>query len=262
MYSEKSGIKNAISVGLIPVVLVFIPSLFHSVILYLCLIGCGILLSRYVRSRQHGLAVLAPACLLSCAFMLSIWILAGAENATYKSVVTGWVQAVMDQVAMVYESMLSPSDMMQFKMSRASIEARIIMVFPAIMATSFAFIMWLNLLIVSGIKRDLSLKEWRCPDWIVALFILACVSILVRIDALNAFGLNLLILVSQVYLYQGLAIVASFMAEYNWAKIFRWIIYILILSQIYIMIIVSTLGLFDTWFNFRKRIRNTKGDER
>jgi len=158
--------------------------------------------------------------------------------------------------------MLSQGDMMQFKMSRAAIEARIIKAFPSIMATSFAFVMWLNLLIISGMKKDIVLRAWKCPDWVVALFILACVFTLISADAVNTLGLNLLIVVTQVYFFQGLAIVASFMAEYNWAKMIRWAIYILILSQIYIMIIVSTLGLFDTWFNFRKRIRNTKGEEK
>ncbi|MBN2296995.1 MAG: DUF2232 domain-containing protein [Deltaproteobacteria bacterium] len=262
MYSEKSTIRNAVAVGLIPAVLIFLPAFFHGVILYLCLLGCGMLLMKYVRSHKYGLAVLAPACLMFFAFMLSIGITAGSENMTYHGMVSRLVQTVMDQVAMIYESMLSPGDMMQFKISRTAIEARIIKVFPSIMATSFAFIMWINLLIVSGIKRDVLLKAWKCPDWIVALFILACVFTLISTDSVNAIGLNLLIVVSQVYFYQGMAIVASFMAEYNWAKIIRWIIYVLILSQIYIMIIISTLGLFDTWFNFRKRIRNTKGDEK
>ena len=262
MYSEKTSFRNAAAVGLIPAVLIILPSLFQGVLMYLCLLGCGMLLMKYVKRGQYALAVLAPTGLMFFAFMFSIAVMAGSQGTSYSAEVSSLVRSVMDQVAMIYESMLSHGDMMQFKMSRAAIESRILKVFPSIMATSFAFVMWINLLIVSGIKKDIALREWKCPDWVVALFILACVFTLIGAGAVNTLGLNLLIVVTQVYLYQGLAIIASFMAEYNWAKIIRWAIYILILSQIYIMIIVSTLGLFDTWFNFRKRIRNTKGEKK
>jgi uncharacterized protein YybS (DUF2232 family) len=66
--------------------------------------------------------------------------------------------------------------------------------------------------------------------------------------------------VGQVYFLQGLAIVSVFMDERKWPGMIRWPIYILILIQIYMMIIVAGFGLFDTWFDFRKRIRTPKGD--
>jgi len=78
---------------------------------------------------------------------------------------------------------------------------------------------------------------------------------------IKAFGLNALIIISHAYFFQGLAIVASYFQARAWGRIFRWVIYLLILSQIYIMMIVTGLGLFDTWFDFRNRIRNTKGDD-
>ena len=74
------------------------------------------------------------------------------------------------------------------------------------------------------------------------------------------FGFNLMIVVSQVYFFQGLAIVTAFLTGYNWSKVVRWVVYILIFSQIYIMIAVTALGLFDTWFNFRNRIRSSEGE--
>ena len=126
------------------------------------------------------------------------------------------------------------------------------------MGTSFAFVMWINLLIVSAIKPDLQLRTWKCPDWVVGVFIAAGIFTLIKVQTLQAIGLNVLIMVTLLYFYQGLAIVAFFMTQRKWARFIKWFIYILILSQIYIMIISAALGLFDTWFNFRKRIRNQK----
>jgi hypothetical protein len=258
IFSEKIARTNPVIVGLVPGLLIFIPAFFHSVILYFCLLGCGILLRRYIQKHDIGLAVLVPTCLMFSLFMISILIIASSEGTTYSAIISRWVDNIMIQVTVIYENMLSPDELMQFKMSRSALQARIINIFPSIMGTTFAFVMWLNLLIVSSIKRNIKLRAWKCPDWVVALFILAGITAIIRVDAVQVFGLNLLIVVSQVYFYQGLAIVASYMAGNNWAKIFRWIIYVLILSQIYIMIIVSALGLFDTWFNFRNRIRNSQ----
>ena len=262
VFSERTAGMRPVLVGLIPAVLIFIHPFFHSVILYLSLLGCGILLGWFAQRRSVGLAVLVPTSLIFFLFMLSIFILASSEGTSFSAVISRWVGNIMNQVADVYATMLSPSEMMQFKMSRASIEARIIKIFPAIMATTFAFVMWLNLVILAGIKKDLVLRTWKCPDWVVAGFILAAVFTIIRMETVHAIGLNLLIVISYTYFYQGLAIIASFMAEHNWAKMFRWVIYILILSQIYIMIITAALGLFDTWFDFRKRIRISKGDEK
>lgn len=262
IFSERTAGMNPVLISLIPAVLIFIPPYFHSVILYLCLVGCGILLGRYVHRSNISLAVLVPTGLIFFLFMSSIFILAVSEGASFMAIISRWVGHIMNQVSTVYETMLSPSDMMQFKMNRHAIETHIIRIFPAIMATTFAFVMWLNLVVVSGIRKDVSLKAWKCPDWVVGVFILGGVFAIINMDTISAIGLNLLIVVSYVYFYQGLAIVASFMAEHNWAKMIRWGIYVLILSQIYIMIIISALGLFDTWFNFRRRIRNSKGDEK
>ncbi len=260
-FSERIRGINPIIIGLIPAVLIFIPPLFQSVILYLSLLACGILLHWLVQREHVGLAVLIPTCLIFSLFMLSIFFIASSEGISFMAVIAGWVENIMNQVASVYETMLSPSDMMQFKMNRPEIQGRIIDLFPAIMATTFAFAMWINLLIVAAIKKDILLRTWKCPDWVVGIFILAGVLSIITADTVRAFGLNLLIVVVYVYFYQGLAIVASFMAGHNWVRMIRWVIYVLILSQIYIMIIVSALGLFDTWFNFRKRIRTSKGDE-
>ena len=74
VFSERTAGINPVLVGLIPAVLIFIPPYFHSVVFYLCLLGCGVLLGRYVQRRNIGLAVVVPTCLIFFLFMLSIFI--------------------------------------------------------------------------------------------------------------------------------------------------------------------------------------------
>ncbi len=244
----------------IPVTLVLAPGFIEGVVLYSSLIACGFLIRRFLDIRNVGMAVFVPSCLMFFLFVLSVWIMAMQEGVSFHAVVSRWVGEVMKQVALVYNQILSPGDLAEFRVSRAAMETRIAQLFWGIIASSVMSVMWLNVLAASQVLKTVKLRHWKGPDWMVGAFIVAGFFILVNYDAVRILGLNLMIVVSQIYFFQGLAIVAAFLNGYNWSKVVRWVIYILILSQIYIMIAVTALGLFDTWFNFRNRIRSSEGD--
>jgi uncharacterized protein YybS (DUF2232 family) len=167
---------------------------------------------------------------------------------------------VVGEMKKVSESALSSTEQFEFKQSLQTFQVMIVTLFPSIIISCYAVIMWVNLLIITRRFKVVSVKEWKSPDWVVAFFILAGLFTLFEQKLLQAIGLNLLVIVGQVYFLQGLAIVSVFMDERKWPGMIRWPIYILILIQIYMMIIVAGFGLFDTWFDFRKRIRTPKGD--
>jgi hypothetical protein len=162
-------------------------------------------------------------------------------------------------VASIYTQTLSPKILDEFRLSRPVMESRFVQLFWGVTGSLILSIMWINLLIASRVRK-MRVRTWKSPDWMVVFFIAASVLVLVQHDLIHTIGLNLLIVVSQIYFFQVLAVVATAILEFNWSKLIRWVIYLLILSQIYIMIGVAALGLFDTWFNFRNMIRNKKGD--
>jgi uncharacterized protein YybS (DUF2232 family) len=244
----------------IPFTFIVAPGFIEGVVLYASLIACGLLIRRFLNTRDAGMAVFAPSCLIFFLFVLSVWIMAIQEGVSFQAVVSRWVGEVMKQVALVYNQILSSGDLAEFRVSRAAMETRIAQLFWGIIASSVMSVMWLNVLVAAQVMKTVKLRHWKGPDWMVGLFIAAGFFILVNHDAIRILGLNLMIVVSQIYFFQGLAIVAAFLTGYNWSKVVRWVIYILILSQIYIMIAVTALGLFDTWFNFRNRIRSSEGD--
>lgn len=244
----------------IPVTFVLAPGFIEGVALYASLIACGFLIRRFLTGRNAGMAVFAPSCLMFFLFVLGVWIMAVQEGASFHDIVSRWVREVMNQVALVYNQILSPGDLAEFRVSRAAMETRLAQLFWGLMASSVMSVMWLNVLIAAQVLKTVKLRSWKGPDWLVGFFIIAGIFILVNYDTIRILGLNLMIVVSQIYFFQGLAIVAAFLAGHNWSKVVRWVIYILILSQIYIMIAVTALGLFDTWFNFRNRIRSSEGD--
>lgn len=138
-------------------------------------------------------------------------------------------------------------------------------IFPALAFSGAVLTVWVNLLAGRALFRiketpfpdfgDLS--AWKAPERLVWLLIAAGVMTLLPAERVSATGMNLLIVCSLVYLFQGLAIVSFFFQKKRVPMILRWLFYGLLLIQQYMLVIVIALGLFDLWVDFRKRIGGT-----
>jgi hypothetical protein len=260
--SEKYA-KPALAEGvaLIPALIIFVPGFMGGAIMYLFIIGCGIIFTRLLSRGSVNLAVLVPACLIFALSFSSILYLASEQGVTMEALIAQWVGGFLDQMMAVYKGTASQAVVNEMTSFRTHVEGYAVQLFWGLMASSILSVMWLNLLIANGVSKRLQLDHWRCPDWLVGFFILAGVLSLLNYDTARLLGINLLIVVLQVYFFQGIAIVSSAMMYYDWSRLVRYAVYILILTQIYIMIGIAGLGLFDTWFNFRNMIRNSEGDK-
>ncbi|MCL2670151.1 MAG: YybS family protein, partial [Syntrophaceae bacterium] len=67
-------------------------------------------------------------------------------------------------------------------------------------------------------------------------------------------GMNIVILCSLLYFFQGLAIATYLFKARRVPVALRWVFYILLAIQQYLAILVIAVGLFDLWVDFRRRI--------
>lgn len=253
------GLRSGI-IGLLPALLGIVPAYIYGSVLYMSLYCSGLSMFALLKRDRIGLAVMAPTALLMLILSAGITIHAEQAGISAVKVLETWVQQIMNQVADVYTGILSQADMASFTAQRPFYERTLLRLMPAMTAATFAFLFWANLLIVAGTDRRIDLRNWRSPDIIVALFILAGACTLVSNPVIQTLGINLFIAVSISYFFQGFSIIAYYLNEHQWSRVLRWAIYLLILSQFYIMMFTAALGLFDTWFYFRKRIQR-KGED-
>lgn len=142
-------------------------------------------------------------------------------------------------------------------------------VFPALAISGSIVTVWVNLLagrMFFRIRRlsfpdfgDLSL--WKAPEWTVWFFIAAGAMLFVPVEGVVILGMNMLIVVSLVYMFQGLAIASFFFRKKQTPRMFRFFFYGLIVIQQYMLVIVIALGLFDLWIDFRKRIKEVNSTD-
>ncbi|HVN71964.1 MAG TPA: DUF2232 domain-containing protein [Desulfomonilia bacterium] len=259
-YADRVQLRWPMLIACAPLVLALVPAFSLGATVYAVILVSAGMMHFFLKRGSIGLSVAAPSLLIFIIIAASILSFSQSNGLQVGEVLNRWAADVTIQMGKVSQNALSSSELSEFREKIPVFQERIVELFPSIILTSVAVIMWLNLLIIKWRYRAMAVREWKCPDWVIAFFILAAVLTIVPQKYLQTIGLNLLIIVGQVYLFQGLAIVSVFMDERKWPSVLRWPIYILILIQIYIIVIVAGFGLFDTWFDFRKRIRTPKGD--
>jgi hypothetical protein len=65
-------------------------------------------------------------------------------------------------------------------------------------------------------------------------------------------GLNGVLVLTTIYFFQGIAIVSFFFEKKDFPPLLRYIFYGFIGMQLMMVWLVSGVGFFDMWFNFRK----------
>ncbi len=97
--------------------------------------------------------------------------------------------------------------------------------------------------------------DWRFPEGLIWGVIAGGGISLFGYGIWKQAGDNLLLFLGAVYFLQGLAIMGYLFRHLKVPVYLKWFTYILLGIQWYGLLGISILGLLDTWFDFRKRIR-------
>jgi uncharacterized protein YybS (DUF2232 family) len=94
--------------------------------------------------------------------------------------------------------------------------------------------------------------EWKAPEFLVWILIAAGFLVVFVDGRLGTFALNLLVILLPVYFLQGLAVIDCFFRRKAFSLVFRVIGYLLVTLVNPLPIVVTGVGVFDLWADFRK----------
>jgi len=97
-----------------------------------------------------------------------------------------------------------------------------------------------------------SLARWRSPELLVWALIAALFAVLFASGTLQTVAINVLIIILPVYFLQGLAVVEHFLARTRLSTPLRAFSYLMLLLVNPLPVIVTGVGVFDLWADFRK----------
>jgi len=135
--------------------------------------------------------------------------------------------------------------------------------YPAFLTVSIGGVM---LVLALGLKRAVRgrialpgprFQDWKLPEQLVWGVIAAGFALFVPWQPLKIGALNVLIVLLPLYFLQGMAVISMFLTRRQMPPFVRGMVYLLIVILNPLPLLVTLLGVFDLWGDFRKpRVKN------
>jgi uncharacterized protein YybS (DUF2232 family) len=174
------------------------------------------------------------------------------------------IEEAVERSIQVYGSMgMDPKSVAQLRAAASELARAIVMIMPGMVVTMDLLLFWWTLLVhrrvLASLGRDRpgppALRTWRMPFPWVWVTIAGGVLLLLPGSVLGGIGANILIVMGTLHFLQGVGVVAAFFHARDVPPFIRGILYALIFFQQVLLLVVMVIGLFDIWFDFRKRWR-------
>ncbi len=207
----------------------------------------------------------ATTMVVFCAAMLALAGFATYQGETVNSLVQQYVQGEVERALVIYKSAELPEGQVAELGKVANQMAEFLMVtYPGLIVTATALLQLVTLgLLVSRSRGKYlvagrSFATWKAPDVLVWLLILAGFALFFSAGIGQLIATNLLVVLLPTYFLQGLAVVTFFFQKKAISPGFRALGYVLVAFLNPLPMIVTGIGVFDLWADFRKpRIKKT-----
>lgn len=170
-------------------------------------------------------------------------------------------QAVRESIAVALKEYgVASGDTRALAQSLQAVVPVMVRLLPGIALSSALFASWLNVLATVRYIRVHQLTppfwgewtRWQAPEHLVWGVIASGFALMVPFGPFKIVGLNVLMVLATVYLFQGMAIIAFYMERKKVPRFLRAVIYGFILLQMVATAAAILVGLFDMWFDFRR----------
>lgn len=260
-YTLKRGRSTGLAIVTVSTVVLALMADFASTLLYLC--QCGVLslaLPHFLAAGRKGARSIAYAVAINLAVVLLVAVFYGAvQGVNLHAQVLKGIQSSISQTATLYEKAgLQGDELKELQQGMEQAGAVIGRIYPALVVVSLAFVAGLNLLLLRRFAARLSaspalgdFKQFRNPEQLVWVLIIAGFAMLVPHRQVTAVALNILVVTVSLYFIQGMAVIAHFFARVAVPRFARVVFYMFLVLQPYLAVAVAALGIFDIWGDFR-----------
>lgn len=133
------------------------------------------------------------------------------------------------------------------------------LIMPSILGSFILALTWFTMVLgnilvpkTGGSAPWINYQFWQLPEKIIWLVIASGLLTILPIQLVRTVSLNVLILLSMIYSFQGLSIAVFFMNKWKVPLLLRSFLYVMIIFQSFGTILLLVFGIGDIWFDFRK----------
>lgn len=236
--------------------------------LMLCMMGLGFALGDALGKNLSVEKTIAYPCATVLTGAMAALLLIGSISETGPlELASDYVRKSLEMTATAYENMEVEDGRLQLLTdSMERVHYILMRIMPGLAVSVLLFSAWANLLLTRFALRARNitypdfgrLNQWKAPDALVWAVIGCGLLVLGTKEPLSFAGVNGLILLMLIYLFQGLAVVSYYFESRRVPMFLRMLIYaFLAIQQVFALLIIG-LGFFDTWADFR-RLRGENG---
>lgn len=265
--SMRYGLRQGIVVVVVTSVLLLQLTTTYTLIAYLCLFGIGSLLLPYcLRQRlpwdRSALYASLGAAMLTVMLVSAVLLVTGSN---LPGLIDQVIQVEVEQAMQVYQDAGFADDQLQeMQKITEALAGFIDKSFYGLYLAALLVVQALTLVLLYGLKGkhyQLSgpvFAQWRLPAALIWVLIAAGFALLAPLEPLALLGRNVLVVLLPLYFFQGMAVVNNYLQQKPYPPLVKGVIYVLLLILNPLPIIVTSVGIFDLWIDFR-RPRNSHG---
>ena len=173
----------------------------------------------------------------------------------YKTAISDYLTLYLETVIKNYESVTNPGEyntyLLYIKNNLKKIVFVVIHLMPAL---SFVYVSFISTVAKRYYLKRYRLREprYKVNDKLIIPFLVGGFLILSNNLYLRIASYNTLTIFGILFFYQGADIVNFYMNKFRMRAFLRFIIYFLIFSEPYVIVVVAVAGLIDNWFDLTK----------
>lgn len=259
--SMRFGLRSGVVVVVVTGALLLQLATPYTLFAYLGIFGVGsLLLPLFLRQqlpwdRAVFYATIGSA-IVTAVMMLSAVAVGGINIQT---LIDQMIQSEVDQAMQIYrDSGFSESQLQNMQQIVDGLAEFIGATFYGLYLASLLAVQTFCLLLLQRLKGNRyqisgsPFATWRLPSGLIWALIAAGFSLLAPLEAVSLVGRNLLVVLLPLYFFQGMAVVNSFLQKKTYPPLVKGLIYLLLLILNPLPIIITCVGVFDLWIDFRR----------
>ncbi|MBN1957726.1 MAG: DUF2232 domain-containing protein [Desulfuromonadales bacterium] len=255
------GLRSAVVVVAVTSLLLLQLATTYTLVAYLGVFGIGSLLLPWFLRRNipwdRTLLYVSLGSAIVTGMMVLVTLATTGTGLT--TLIDQVIQAEVDQAMQVYrDAGLTGAQLQDMQAVTAKLADFISGSFYGLYVAAVMAVQALCLLILFRLKgrwyriSGTPFGQWRLPAGLIWGLIAAGFSLFVPLDAVVLVGRSLLVVLLPLYFLQGMAVVNSFLQRKTYPPVIKGLIYFLLLALNPLPIVVTSVGVFDLWIDFRR----------
>ncbi|NLX19018.1 MAG: DUF2232 domain-containing protein [Desulfobulbus sp.] len=163
------------------------------------------------------------------------------------------------EVSSSQEAGLAPEMVLGIAQAVTAMQETVPKMLPGLLLSLLLTTVWLNMVIINSLMTRITgtppwgiYSTWKLPEHLVWLPAGAIAAMLLTQGTLQQIGFWMAMIAGLLYFFQGLAVLMTLLTRWRVPPFIKTVLYLVCLLNTYGLLLLTSLGLLDVWFNLRK----------